>query len=83
MTHADFVRPTRPALSRLSEIRIPTLVLVGDADIPDVHAHAGAIEAGIGGSRRMIISDAGHLMYLEKPEDFSRVVILFIESNID
>jgi pimeloyl-ACP methyl ester carboxylesterase len=56
---------------------------VGDADIPDVHAHAGAIEAGIGGSRRMIISDAGHLMYLEKPEDFSRVVILFIESNID
>ncbi|HEV3207828.1 MAG TPA: alpha/beta hydrolase [Terriglobales bacterium] len=83
MTHADFVRPTRPALPRLSEIRIPTLILVGDADIPDVHAHAGAIEAGITGSRRMIISDAGHLMYLEKPEEFSRVVIPFIESNIE
>jgi 3-oxoadipate enol-lactonase len=83
MTHADFVRPTRPALSRLSEIRIPTLILVGAADIPDVHAHAGAIEAGITGSRRMIISDAGHLMYVEKPEEFSRVVIPFIESNIE
>ncbi len=83
MTHADFARPTRPSLSHLSEIRVPTLILVGDADIPDVHAHAGAIEAGIAGSKRMIISDSGHLMYLEKPEDFSRVVILFIESNID
>ena len=83
MTHADFVRPARPALSRLSEIHMPTLILVGDADIPDVHAHAGAIEAGIAGSKRGIISDAGHLMYLEMPEEFSGVVISFIESNTD
>jgi pimeloyl-ACP methyl ester carboxylesterase len=83
MTHADYARPTRPALSRLGEIRVPTLILVGDADIPDVHAHAGAIESGIGGSKRVIISEAGHLMYLEKPEEFSRAAILFIESNSD
>lgn len=83
MTHADYTRPARPALSRLSEIRIPTLILVGDADIPDVHAHAGAIEAGIAGSKRVIVSDSGHLMYLERPEEFSRLVISFIESNID
>lgn len=83
MTHADFARPTIPSLSRLSEIRVPTLILVGDADIPDVHAHAGAIEVGIAGSKRVIIGDSGHLMYLEKPEEFSRVVILFIESNAD
>jgi 3-oxoadipate enol-lactonase len=81
MTHADYVRPTRPALPRLREIRVPTLILVGDADIPDVHAHAGAIEAGIAGSKRVIISDAGHLMYLEKPEEFSRQVFAFIDSN--
>ena len=60
---------------------MPTLILTGDADIPDVHAHAGAIEAGISGSKRIVISDAGHLMYLEKPEEFSRLVIGFIESN--
>jgi pimeloyl-ACP methyl ester carboxylesterase len=46
-----------------------------------VHAHAGAIEAGIAGSKRVVISDAGHLMYLEKPEEFSHQVIAFIESN--
>jgi pimeloyl-ACP methyl ester carboxylesterase len=48
-----------------------------------VHAHAGAIEAGIGGSKCVVITDAGHLMYLEKPEEFSRVAIPFIESNSD
>ena len=81
MTHADYARPTQPALHRLKEIHIPTLILAGDADIPDVHAHAGAIEAGIAGSKRAVITDAGHLMYLEKPEEFSRVVITFIDAN--
>ncbi|MGC1448726.1 MAG: alpha/beta hydrolase [Candidatus Sulfotelmatobacter sp.] len=81
MTHSDYARPTAPAIGRLHDVRIPTLILVGDADIPDVHAHAGAIEAGIPGSKRVVISDAGHLMYLEKPAEFSREVISFIESN--
>jgi pimeloyl-ACP methyl ester carboxylesterase len=81
MTHSDYARPTAPAIGRLHDIRLPTLILVGDADIPDVHAHAGAIEAGIPGSKRVVISDAGHLMYLEKPAEFSREVISFIESN--
>jgi pimeloyl-ACP methyl ester carboxylesterase len=81
LSHDDWARPTQGALPRLGEIRVPTLILTGDADIPDVHAHAGAIEAGIRGSRRVVVSDVGHLMYLEKPEEFSRIVIGFIESN--
>ena len=65
----------------LPTIRVPTLILVGDADIPDVHAHAGAIEAGIAGSKRVVIAETGHLMYLEKPEEFTREVITFIALN--
>jgi pimeloyl-ACP methyl ester carboxylesterase len=57
------------------------LVLVGDADIPDVHAHAGAIEAGIPRARFVVINDVGHLMYLEKPAEFSRIVIGFLEKQ--
>jgi 3-oxoadipate enol-lactonase len=81
MTHSDFARPTLPAIGRLHEIRVPTLILVGDADIPDVHAHAGAIEAGISESKRVVVPDAGHLMYMEHPVEFSHRVISFIESN--
>jgi 3-oxoadipate enol-lactonase len=83
LNHPDFRRPTPDSLPRLSEIRVPTLILVGDADIPDVHAHAGVIEAGIPNSRRIVVEDAGHLMYLEKPEEFSRLVITFIKANRD
>jgi pimeloyl-ACP methyl ester carboxylesterase len=81
MSHTDYALPTKPALPRLSEIYVPTLLLVGDADIPDVHAHAGAIEAGIPNAHREVMVGAGHIMYLEKPAEFSQRVISFIERN--
>jgi 3-oxoadipate enol-lactonase len=81
LTHHDTSRDPVSALPRLHEIRVPTLILVGDADIPDVHAHAGVIEAGIPNSTRVVIRDAGHLMYLELPDEFSRVVIRFLQEN--
>jgi pimeloyl-ACP methyl ester carboxylesterase len=81
LTHNDYARTTQAALPRLREIRIPTLIVTGDADIPDVHAHAGAIEAGIRGSRRIVLNNAGHLPYLELPSEFSKIVINFIQAN--
>jgi pimeloyl-ACP methyl ester carboxylesterase len=81
LTHQELELPVKPALPRLEEIHIPTLLLVGEADIPDVHAHAGAIEAGVPRARRMVINDVGHLMYLEKPAEFSRIVIEFLEKQ--
>jgi 3-oxoadipate enol-lactonase len=80
-THDDMFRNVPSSLPRLHEIHVPTLILVGDADIPDVHAHAGAIETGIANSRRIVVPDAGHLMYLEKPEEFMRIVSHFLEAN--
>jgi pimeloyl-ACP methyl ester carboxylesterase len=59
--------PERPAVGRLAEIHVPTLILVGESDIPDVHAHAGVLEAGIHNARRMIVPEAGHLIQLEQP----------------
>ena len=81
VTHANQVLPPKPALPRLGEIQVPTLILVGDADIPDVHAHAGAIEAGIPRATRVVIRGTGHLMYLEKPEVFATTVISFLDRN--
>ena len=81
LTHPELELPEKAALLRLGEIHIPTLLLVGDADIPDVHAHAGAIEAGIPRARFVVINDVGHLMYLEKPAEFSRIVIEFLEKQ--
>lgn len=74
--------PSPPdALGRLGEIEIPTLILVGEFDIPDVHAHAGAINAGIPGSRREIVMRAGHLVPIDQPETFNTLVMDFLDPD--
>lgn len=59
-----------PALDRLSEIEVPTLVLVGGLDLDTVHDAAGRVVAGIAGARRVDWPDAGHLPSLEDPAAF-------------
>lgn len=72
------IRYRIPAIERLAEIRVPTLLLVGEHDIPDVHAHAGAIQAGIWGSRRDVVPGAGHLVPLEEPVELVARIESFI-----
>jgi pimeloyl-ACP methyl ester carboxylesterase len=81
LTHSSgFEIPNKtPSLYRLSEIEAPTLILVGEFDIPDVHAHSGAIEAGIPGAQREIINNAGHLIQVELPEIFTQKLGHFVE----
>jgi 3-oxoadipate enol-lactonase len=71
-------RPERAALTRLGQISIPTLIAVGDQDIPDVHAHAGAIQAGIPRAERVVLSGSGHLPNLEVPDVFNQIVLDFL-----
>jgi len=66
--------PDKPALPSLGKIRVPTLIVTAEHDHPDVHAHAGAIEAGITVSRRIVLDDAGHLVYLERPAAFNDAI---------
>jgi tetratricopeptide (TPR) repeat protein len=59
---------------------MPVLILVGEFDIPDVHAHSGAIQAGIPNAKREIIFNSGHLIPLEQPEAFNSTVLKFLNS---
>ncbi|HYZ72107.1 MAG TPA: hypothetical protein VE641_03460 [Chthoniobacterales bacterium] len=83
MTHeaSDTIMATKPAIGRLNVIKVPTLIITGAADIPEVQAHAGAIEAGIPGARRIVMDGVGHLLYVEKPAEFARLAINFLEAN--
>jgi 3-oxoadipate enol-lactonase len=62
-------KPTPPASKRLGEIKAPVSILVGEADISEVHAHCAAIRAGISGAERSAVKGAGHLIQLEKPAE--------------
>ena len=68
---------SQPALGRLAAINVPTLIL-GESDIPDVHAHCGAIQAGVPGAKRIVVPGAGHLPFLERPDEFNRLVLDFL-----
>jgi pimeloyl-ACP methyl ester carboxylesterase len=70
--------PRVPALGRLAEVKAPTLIVIGAEDIPDVHAHGGAIQAGIAGARRVVVRSAGHLVHMEQPEEFNRLALEFL-----
>jgi pimeloyl-ACP methyl ester carboxylesterase len=74
-----FVQPAeRPAVNFLSEIKVPVLALVGEYDMPDIHANGGVIEVGIPNAKREIIFKAAHLIPLEQPDGFNAAVLKFL-----
>lgn len=68
-------------LARLGQIAAPTLIIAGEHDIPDVHAHCGAIEAGIPGATRLVLPGSGHLPHLEVPGEFNTAVLGFLTAQ--
>jgi pimeloyl-ACP methyl ester carboxylesterase len=76
----EFVTHSSPATgSRLKEIHVPTEILVGEADIADVHAEAGTIEEGIVGAQRDVVINAGDLVQLEQPDIVMEKLTNFVD----
>lgn len=69
-----------PVVERLDEIRVPTLVVVGELDQLDAVASAATLAEGIPDARLERIPDAAHLPSLERPEAFNRLLREFTAS---
>lgn len=67
-----------PAIGRLGEVRCPTLVVVGDEDVPPIVATADLLARSISGARKAVIHDAAHLPNMEHPAEFNRLVLDFL-----
>jgi 3-oxoadipate enol-lactonase len=74
----DLQEPDPPAAGRLGEVAVPTLVLVGEHDRPDLHAIADALAGGIPGAERVVLGGTAHLPNMERPAEFNRVVLEFL-----
>lgn len=66
----------------LPEIRVPTLVIVGEEDSITPPTNARTIHAGITGSQIKLIPDCGHMSPVEKPEQFARIAGEFLRGVI-
>jgi 3-oxoadipate enol-lactonase len=68
-----------PAAGRLSEIHVPTLVIVGGEDVEIILEIADKLEKDIPGAKKVVIPGTAHHLNMEKPEEFNRVVVEFLE----
>jgi 3-oxoadipate enol-lactonase len=73
---------TPPAVGRLADIRAPTLVILGALDTPDIKAITDSLTQKIPRAERVIIDDAGHMVNMEKPAEFNRVVVPFLRAKV-
>ena len=70
---------TPPAVGRLSEIKAPTLVIWGDKDFTGNLAAGETLASTIKGARKEVFEDTAHMVNLERPEQFNRVVRDFLQ----
>ncbi|GAC1344419.1 MAG: alpha/beta hydrolase [Ktedonobacteraceae bacterium] len=67
-----------PAIARLVEIHVPTLIIIGDEDVSEIFAIADILEKRIGGAKRVGIANTAHHLNMEKPAEFNQVVLDFL-----
>jgi pimeloyl-ACP methyl ester carboxylesterase len=66
-------------IDSLPDIRVPTLIIVGDQDTPFI-APSEYMAKKIPGARLEVIKGAGHSSNLDQPEAFNRVLLDFLGS---
>jgi len=69
-------------IDHLSEIDVPTLIIVGERDEP-YHDASRYMQSKIPGARLEIIPAAGHAANMDQPEAFNRVLLEFLGSLPD
>lgn len=89
MTARLFSRPPVPeavqqsleplAMTRLSAITAPTLVIIGGEDQAPLHEIADLLMAQVAGAQKVVIPDAGHHPNMEQPELFQQTVQRFLQ----
>lgn len=68
-----------PAIGRLSAIHVPTLIMAGALDHPEVLRAADVMADAIKGAKKYILSQSAHIPNMEEPEEFTQVVLGFLD----
>ena len=63
--------------NRLSKIEVPTLIIIGEKDKPNLKG-SQHLNSEIKGSKLEIIANTGHTVMIEKPNEFNQLVQQFI-----
>jgi pimeloyl-ACP methyl ester carboxylesterase len=82
-TGDDPARPLSPRpIDVLEEVAAPTLVVVGDLDVPCFLTMADVLASRIPGARKTVVPDAGHMVNMEAPEAINELLRKDIAATI-
>jgi pimeloyl-ACP methyl ester carboxylesterase len=82
-----YVRQQKAIMSRpdwragLSQVRCPTVVIVGDGDEMTPPSLAEEIASGIVGARLVVVPDCGHLTTLERPGEVNAALVAWMQGD--
>ena len=66
---------TGPPSTLLETITVPTLVAVGDSDVPDFPVIARTLAGGIAGAQLVELPGAGHILPVERPKEITVAIV--------
>lgn len=69
---------TPPAIERLGSINLPTLIIAGALDHPEIVRAADVMQEAIKGAKKVIIDGTAHVPNMEKPNAFNQIVLDFL-----
>jgi pimeloyl-ACP methyl ester carboxylesterase len=70
-----------PAVGRLAEISAPTLVVVGERELPSIRVHCEMLATEIPGARLVNVTGVGHMSNMEDPQVFNTTVLDFLAAT--
>ena len=70
----EYERSDPPAYSRLGDIRIPSVLIVGELDHPSVRDCGESIAERIAGCRKIVVPGVDHLLPLRVPDLLAKII---------
>ena len=67
-----------PAIARLGEIQLPTLVVIGEEDHPELHKVANLLTSDMINATKTIIPSGAHMVNMEQPTRFNQVIPVLV-----
>lgn len=64
---------------RIGEVRSPTLIVMGDHDVPDVREGSHLMHERMPGTQLLVVPGSGHWPWIERPDLFFPAVMRFLE----
>jgi pimeloyl-ACP methyl ester carboxylesterase len=67
-----------PAIERLEQVRVPTLIVDGALDDPEILRAGELMHTQIPGAQKVILPESAHVPNMEKPAEFNQAVLRFL-----